>query len=48
MHLEVDINSAYGIKGLTEEMKNMFDKNKVDKELIRENPQAMILIVAGL
>ncbi len=48
MHLEVDLNSPFGIKGLTEDMKKMFTNNDIDKNLIKENPQAMIQIMAGL
>ena len=48
MHLEVDINSPFGIKGLTEDMKKLFNKNNIDHEMVKENPTAMIQIVKGL
>ena len=48
MHLLVDLNSPSGIKGLTPDMMKLFAKNDINKEFIKENPQVMIQIVAGL
>jgi p21-activated kinase 2 len=48
MHLEVDLNSPCGIKGLTADMMKLFNKNGVDKDVIKENPEVMIQIVTGL
>lgn len=48
MHLEVDLNSPCGIKGLTADMMKLFAKNDIDKEFIQENPQVMIQIMSGL
>ena len=35
MHLEVDLNSPTGIKGLTPEMMKLFNKNDISKEFIK-------------
>ena len=48
MHLEVDLNSPYGIKGLTNDMLSLFNKHHIDQDTIKENPQEMIRIVQGL
>ena len=48
MHLEVDLNSPCGIKGLTPEMMKMFTKNDISKDVIKDNPQVMIQIMTGL
>ena len=48
MHLEVDLNSPFGIKGLTGEMEKLFSKNKIDEEDIKKNPTEMIKIVQAL
>lgn len=37
-----------GIKGLTDDMVNMFQKNGLSSNDIKENPQAMIQIMNGL
>lgn len=37
-----------GIKGLTEDMVKMFNKNGLTGNEIKENPQAMIQIMKGL
>lgn len=48
MHLQVDLNSPCGIKGLTPEMMKLFAKNDIDKNFIQENPEVMVQIVTGL
>lgn len=48
MHLEVDLNSPCGIKGLTPDMMKLFAKNDINNDFIKENPQVMIQIVNGL
>ena len=48
MHLEVDLNSPMGIKGLSDDMMKLFKKNDLSGNEIKENPQAMIQIVKGL
>ena len=48
MHLEVDLNSPMGIKGLTEDMTALFQKSQLSGNEIKENPQVMIQIVNGL
>lgn len=47
MHLEVDINSPFGIKGLTEDMQKLFKKNGIDASDV-EKPQELIKIVAAM
>ena len=37
-----------GIKGLTDDMLNLFKKNDLSGNDIKENPQAMIQIMKGL
>lgn len=48
MHLEVDLNSPMGIKGLTDDMMKLFKKNDLSTNEIKENPKAMIQIINGL
>ena len=48
MHLEVDLNSPFGIKGLTGDMEKMFSKNKIDADDIKDNPGEMIKIVKAM
>lgn len=48
MHLEVDLNSPSGIKGLTPDMMKMFAKHDINKDVIKENPEVMIQIMSGL
>jgi hypothetical protein len=48
MHLQVDLNSEFGIKGLPEEWKKLFDKGGIKPEDIKENPAAMIQIIKGI
>jgi len=48
MHLEVDLNSPMGIKGLTDDMEKLFKKNDLSGNDIKQNPQAMIQIMNGL
>ena len=48
MHLEVDLNSPMGIKGLTDDMMKLFKKSDLSGNEIKENPQVMIQIVKGL
>lgn len=48
MHLEVDLNSPMGIKGLSNDMMKMFQKNGLTGNEIKENPTAMIQIMKGL
>ena len=48
MHLQVDLNSEFGIKGLPEEWRKMFEKNKLQSEDVAENPGAMITIINAL
>lgn len=42
------MKSPYGIKGLTSEMKQLFEKNDIKPNEIKENPQAFISILHGL
>lgn len=35
MHLEVDINSPWGIKGLTDDMTKLFKKNDISNDMIK-------------
>lgn len=48
MHLQVDLNSPCGIKGLTPDMMKLFAKNDISNDFIKQNPQVMIQIVTGL
>ena len=44
----MDLNSPCGIKGLTPDMMKMFNKNGINNEMIKDNPEVMIQIVTGL
>lgn len=48
VHLQVDLNSEFGIKGLPEEWKKLFSKEGIKPEDIKENPAAMIQIIKGM
>lgn len=48
MHLEVDLNSPMGIKGLNDDMLKLFKKNDLTGNDVKENPTAMIKIIQGL
>ncbi len=48
MHLEVDLNSPFGIKGLTGEMEKLFSKNDISEEEVKKNPAQMMQIVKAL
>ena len=48
MHLQVDLDSEFGIKGLPEEWRKMFDKNDIDSKEVAKNPEAMISIIKAM
>lgn len=48
IHLEVDLNSPMGIKGLTNDMMKIFKKNDLSENEVKKNPNAMIQILNGL
>lgn len=48
MHLQVDLNSEFGIKGLPEEWRALFEKADLKSNDIAKNPAAMISIINGL
>lgn len=47
MHLEVDLNNPYGIKGLPNEWVQKITSSKIDPEDIKSDPKGMIKMIAG-
>jgi hypothetical protein len=48
VHLQVDLNSEFGITGLPEEWKKMFTKQGITSDDIKENPSEMIKLIKGI
>ena len=48
LHLQVDLNSEFGIKGLPEEWRKLFEKAELNSKDVAANPAAMISIIKGL
>ena len=48
IHLQVDLDSEFGIKGLPDEWKKRFANADVSAKEVAANPTAMIQIINGL
>jgi hypothetical protein len=48
VHLQVDLNSEFGIKGLPEDWRKMFMKQGISPEDIKKNPVDMVKILEAI
>ncbi|EGR29536.1 p21-activated protein kinase, putative [Ichthyophthirius multifiliis] len=47
VHIQIDQNAPYGLKGLPEEWLELFKAQNIDQNEIKQNPQDMLCIIKG-
>lgn len=47
IHMELDVNSAFGVKGIPEEWRVLFEKESKLEELSKDNPKILLDIVSN-